>query len=329
MTKEGENTFKECEDGGEDIKIMPPCKKLKTSSENEKNLKDSTDVEVTEEKNSTAVEETSSPAKPATVVPLIDICSTLPFPENQNPQRIEVKWNLEPIVDKNATSTDGNNTDNIETRWWAANLLPHDGTSYHILHDDGCDGAEEETTTSVNPTEKNEDENHQTTQEQTQKNIHISSAKLPVRVLDYDPYVAGGFDEREISRVVFLSNHSIMDIDTQLTLWFRIEGSNWDEGMPSDQEKLQSRDKTNSTTINNNSEGQIRDILDDVLKSALEKTGMNQKMNNLTAAQQCYMADRIVKAKERLLTKLMSSQSNHSKESGSAPQDITPEYVKR
>lgn len=155
-----------------------------------------------------------------------------------------------------------------ESRWWGAKLLPHDGTSFHTLSDD------EDTADAV---------------------------RVPVRILDYDPYVAGGFEERDQHKVVFLNTHSLLDLGSNQPMWFRQEGSSWDEKM---EENSDPSTVSNSSNVN---EEAVLSVLDAVLKQALENSGMGKKMMSMSAAQQCYMADRIVKTKKKLLNKLITN----------------------
>lgn len=262
-------------------------------------------------KKSPTVQNTTK-TKATSEIPLIDVCSTLSQQLHKPVTRIEVKWD---IIPEDECTTLQQQESKKESRWWAANVIPHDDNSYHILRPD--------------PDDEDEDVDEQT----------ATAVKVPIRILDYDPYPEGGFLEREISNVVFLNEHSIMDLDTSQSLWFRVEGSNWEEGMPdtttTNEIHAALHPNTSSSTassggnplnqtvipLSTGEEG-LRSILDTVLATAMQKSGVQSKMNQMTAAQQCFMADRIVKAKERMLRKLMQTNREQGVE------EITPEHVR-
>ena len=259
------------------------------------------------------------------LIPLVDVWSQPPLSLKKT-TRIEVKWDL--ICDEQQSNQDVDfaNKNSKVSRWWGANLLPHDGKSFHILHGDPED-EEEKANENVHYDAVNREKSNS-----PQKNT--TSIKAPIRILDYDPYPDGGFLERDISSVIFLNQHSLMDINNLQSLWYRIEGSNWDEGMPDDEieteKEAESLTDFNGQSVHNGEqaisltgEDGLRNILDKVLETAMKKSGVQHKMMNMPAAQQCFMADRIVKAKERMLRKLMSTNTEKGVE------EITPEHVRK
>merc|ERR1711957_1077513 len=68
-------------------------------------------------------------------------------------------------------------------------------------------------------------------------------------------------------------------------------------------------------------------ILDTVLKTALSKSGVMSKMNDLHASQRCIVAEKIANAKEKLTQKLMEQLRND--DGASLATVITPDHVKK
>mmetsp|Transcript_40040 Transcript_40040/g.48800 ORF Transcript_40040/g.48800 Transcript_40040/m.48800 type:complete len:328 (+) Transcript_40040:181-1164(+) len=155
-----------------------------------------------------------------------------------------------------------------ETRWWGAKLLPHDGRMHTLSEVDG---------------------------------LGDDTVTVPLRVLDYDPYVAGGFTERSTAEVAFLNNHLLFEIATETHLSFRAEGSDWevDENAEADD------DTVISASSDGGKEEGLRSMIEAILQSAFVASGCSNKMETLSAAQQCFMAEKIRVTKESLINKMM------------------------
>jgi len=246
-------------------------------------------------------------------IPIIDVCATLTDSNNQPITRIQVKWDLH--VDNpsptttiprdestttssqtNDTTTEHTSTSNKKEIWWGATLLPHDGTSYHILRDESSE---------------NTDQN--------------SNIKVPLRTLDYDPYPSLGFTEPEIAQVVFTNHHSCMDIHTQQSFWFRAEGSNWTE----EQANCHQNDKEEELVSLTGEEG-LTSILDSVLTTTFDQNPLiQQKFQKMSRAQQCLISDKIRLVKEKMVEKLMQQSSSNGAEEKNSQREITPDDVKQ
>lgn len=307
-------------------------------------------------------------------IPIVDVLSTHSSlnQQSQTPSssqnngtqksRIEVKWEIIPEeVDQIMTQNPTMDLSSYKiSRWWGANLISHDGTSYHVLRPDPDDDDDIDDdlddTDNVNEKDAKTTPTAETNTTATTKSSASTTAstavKAPIYMLDYDPYPEGGFPHRELSHVIFLNQHSLMDVDTNQSLWFRWEGSDWEDHMPLLQDSSTTSSALLSTLHNNDhpesnsndiplegGENGLRSILDSVLAKALENSGIYTKMTTqMSAAQQCFMADRIHQAKERLLTKLMDTtahlssedgKNNNNSGGGNKVKEITPELVRK
>eukprot|EP00586_Coscinodiscus_wailesii_P002365 CAMPEP_0172479224 /NCGR_PEP_ID=MMETSP1066-20121228/3683_1 /TAXON_ID=671091 /ORGANISM="Coscinodiscus wailesii, Strain CCMP2513" /LENGTH=300 /DNA_ID=CAMNT_0013239501 /DNA_START=272 /DNA_END=1174 /DNA_ORIENTATION=+ len=154
-----------------------------------------------------------------------------------------------------------------ETRWWGAKLLPHDGRMRTLFEVDG---------------------------------LGDDPVTVPIRVLDYDPYVSGGFHERSTAEVVFLNDHLLYEMATDTYLSFRTEGSAWED------EDLDATGNTvTSVSCNGLKEYELRETFEVMLQSALISSGHLRKMKTLSAAQQYVMTEYIGIAKETLFENMI------------------------
>lgn len=237
--------------------------------------------------------ESSNASLPKTEVE--DVCLTLGLNAGD---RVEVLWTLHPDEEEEdgdnsgegtveaSSAKAGNNEGTPPTtngtitgthnRWWGATLLPHDGR-VHVLCPD----------------------------ENEEKNVQNSDAvTVPIRVLDYDPYPDGGFQERSKEDVAFLSAHSILNIGSGSSAYFRREGTDWEAPQNEDENDpmmMAADDLYVSATTPSSREDALRTVLDTVLARSLINMGAEKKMLGLTAAQRCVVAERIAQGKERLL----------------------------
>ena len=241
---------------------------------------------------------------------ILDVCASIGLKAGD---RVEVKWEVHFEEDEQGeggvganpragrTEVDGSAPPPLrsESRWWGASLLPYDGRTRSL--EDGDSG---------------------------------DSARAPLRLLNYDPYPPGGFDDRSEEEAVFLSDHVVMLQSGDRAHW-RKEGDPWE---PSTEEadlneegehrvdRDADADGAGNVTIDcpGGEEG-VRAVLDAVLQSALGKTGDRMKM--MSASQKALIAERIAKTKERLLVKLLEHAEGEG--DGSAGKVITPELVRR
>ena len=269
---------------------------------------------------------------------ILDLCPLRPG------DRIEVKWDLHVDVPVDAGSNDATGTDDgssstnnshktpvkqtVQTKtitlWWGAFLLPPDGRT-HLLTDDGGDFGSSPVPAPKKPAD---------------------AATVPVRTLDYDAMPHYGFPDRSLEDVVFLSDHTLLNMSSGTRAHYRKEGTNWE---PSHAEQIgedglcradlgqadtpaaaaapasdASTTASASPSVTVNGEDGIRTILDSVLLKAM--SGVSDQLGRLNPAQQRVVAAKIADAKEKLVTKMVQARDGTN---GSGGTVITPAYVKQ
>ena len=279
---------------------------------------------------------------------ILDLCPLRPG------DRIEVKWDLHVDVPvdagKNATGATGTDDSSnsshktpvkqqtVQTKtitmWWGAFLLPPDGRT-HVLTDDGGDFGASPVPTPKKPAD---------------------AATVPIRTLDYDAMPHYGFPDRSLEDVVFLSDHTLLNMSSGTRAHYRKEGANWE---PSDSEQIgedglcradygqadtpaaASASASTSTLasapdasgapaasaspcVTVDGEEGIRTVLDSVLLKAM--SGVSDQLGRLNPAQQRVVAAKIADAKEKLVTKMVEARDGSN---GSGGTVITPAYVKQ
>lgn len=247
--------------------------------------------------------------------------------------RIEVRWDLHfgdtTDTPDNVSANANVNTDNTDakinpessattatatpesitqTRWWGGTLLHSDGRM-HTLDDQGSN----------------------------------DMVQVPIRVIDYDPYIEGGFPDRSLEDVCFLTDHSLLNMgssESESRMWWRKESDTWMPSSDMDEEERKlmygpvspSRGQNNSNSAaaasnmsddeisvtSTSREDALKVVLNTVLQGALQKAGIGEKMNQLHPSQQSFMAEKIARAKEKLAENLMK-QLNNSGAAATAP----------
>jgi len=198
-----------------------------------------------------------------------DVCESL------NIDRLEVLWCIAPpsdedeAVDEKVLTPDLMGAHTTEKRWWGATLLPLEVPSRYYTFSGEEDDSES------------------------------SYVAVPIRHLLYDSYVEGGFLETSLNEVAFISDRLVYDIELGDHLVFRREGSTWE---PSDEDATADSTTADADIEIVNSADNARDsllpVLESVLSAVLEK--YQSKMALLTAERQHWIADCVVRAKERL-----------------------------
>jgi hypothetical protein len=211
---------------------------------------------------------------------IVDIAQALSLEPGS---RIEVQWDLHfdtDVVDDTEDQIDQKEAadaqiDTKQTRWWGGTLL-HADTRVHTLQD----GRDELT--------------------------------VPIRVIDYDPYIEGGFPDRSLEDVCFLTDHSLLNIASDSRSYWRKEGDTWEPNTDMDEEErtimtegADAGDDDDISVSSTSKEDALRAVLDAVLQSAMQKAGIMSKMMKLEASQRSIMAEKIAKAKKKLTDKLL------------------------
>jgi hypothetical protein len=247
---------------------------------------------------------------------IVDIAQTLDLKPGD---RIEVQWDLH--FDEPSTAAPVDTVSRKQTRWWGGILL-HPDSRTRTLQDDN-------------------DHEHGHDQSQSQIKDEVT---VPIRVIDYDPYLEGGFPERSLEDVCFLSDHSLLNVASETRAYWRKEGEVWEPALDTDAEERVlmeglppsvSADQMNAngnlsddeiSVASTSKEDALKVVLDTVLMNAMNKAGIMGKMTQLEASQQSLMAEKIAGAKEMLTQKLMEqlNNTNGNSISESGVDDSTP-----
>jgi hypothetical protein len=256
--------------------------------------------------------------EPSSSLELIDVAQSL---DMEPGTRIQVRWDIDYEDEQTKTIQQ-------EIKWWSGTLLPHDGRLTTL-------GDSDLSTTPCASSAAPEQES--------------SQIQIPIRVIDYDPYPERGFHEQSLEDVGFLSNHSLLNMDTLSRTCWRKEGETWEEsneeevdlvrtpqeacvvmGLPAGLTEGHRPDHEDDDTISVASatpEDALRTVVNTVLKTALVKSGVETKLKNMDAAMQAQMATKIANAKEKLIEKLLKVTSKV--EGGeSAFNVVTPQHIK-
>lgn len=248
--------------------------------------------------------------EPGSPLEVIDVAQSL----NLEPgARIQVRWDIDYEDERTKAMKH-------EMKWWSATLLPHDGRLTTL-----------------------EDPDTSTTPEEASSQIQI-----PVRVIDYDPYPERGFHKQSLEEVGFLSNHSLLNLDTLTRTCWRTEGDAWQEsnqesdlvrtpqeacvvmGLPpglAEGNRSEHGDGDTISVASASQEDALRTVVNTVLQTALVKSGVEIKLKTMDAGMQAQMATKIANAKEQLIEKLLKV-TGEVKVGESALNVVTPEHIK-
>eukprot|EP00978_Attheya_sp_CCMP212_P031983 scaffold122884_cov51-Attheya_sp.AAC.2 len=245
------------------------------------------EVSPDKKQNSEASTSTSSSAIPtstssaAAAEPVSDVCEMV---ELKLGDRVQVMWevHMDNIIGENpdAAAAAAVGASSSHKHWWTATLLLKDDRTHELVADDD--------------------------------DVDDKPVVVPIRTLDYDPYPQGGFPERSLEDVCFLSEHSILNVSSESNAYYRKEGDNWEptddyeerimEAVEADTAEAESQLVSGNGA---NKEESMRFILDTVLQASLASTGGHTKMQHMNPAQRLAVAEKIATAKERLLERIM------------------------
>lgn len=265
----------------------------------------------------------SSTATKEKVIEILDVAETIGLKPGT---RVEVRWDLS-FDDNEKVDINDNNIDNdkkdadtgeqndnsttqrSETRWWGGTLLPDDGRTFTINNDN-------------------------------------DEVTVPLRSIDYDPYLPS-FPDRSIEDVCFLSPHFLLNVSSDSRSCWRLEGDTWE---PSEEDEDEDNGETFifdsiPNTERGSSEGDIddeisvasasqedglREVLDTILRNALQTSGVMEKMKSLEPSLQSTMAEKIATTKDKLVEKMLAKLNNDgaNNQGNGIDNVITPELVK-
>ena len=181
--------------------------------------------------------------------------------------RLEVMWDLEEDV---ITSSPVFEQVEKSSRWWGATLLPpSDPVETHLLTDP---------------------ENGDT-------------ALMVVRVLDYDPYPEGGYPESSPTKIVFVADNLIYDLDCEESCVFRREGEEYEP-------PLNSVDPINNPVPSSTPEVLFEasldgatSLIDGMLSSAI--ASVMSKFEKVDAARQAVIGEIIGESRQTMIEALL------------------------
>ena len=124
-----------------------------------------------------------------------------------------------------------------------------------------------------------------------------------------------GFDERALEQVAFVSDKTLLNLNSEEIMIYRKEG---EASPPPSPTPLEEEEKQL------NPEG-LRDLMQSIMVSSLEKCGL--RYNSLPMDKKQMMADRMRTMKDKLYEKLMGEMEKI--ESGGGKKVITGEMVRR
>jgi hypothetical protein len=125
--------------------------------------------------------------------------------------------------------------------------------------------------------------------------------------------------------VAFLSESRLLNLSSDEIMLFRKVGdpSPPPSPVPSDDEEIGNEGSVIARDFNGPDE--IRSYMNELMQRCLKKTGIDEKMNRMAASQQLIIAEKINRAKEVLLEKIM----NETDKLETGVKVITAEMVKR
>jgi len=256
---------------------------------------------------------------------IVDIAAQLNF---QPGEHIEVKWTIndddsdddendeKKEDDKNTTSkahddkkkdTNDNDTESTKgiTVWWSATLSSKT-QNIHTLTD-----------------EEMEEREGGVVDTRMQK---LTSVKVPIYQLNYAPLEEHGFDCHSMEEVAFISNHVLLNLSTDEMMTFRKVGEPSPPSSPvhPSMEDSTVDDDHSSIAKEFATQDEIGQFMNKLMQQCLKNTGMDERMKSMSASERLVVAERIAKAKEGFLDKMMKETEKMDGE-----KVITAEVVQR
>lgn len=155
------------------------------------------------------------------------------------------------------------------------------------------------------------------------------SVNVPIYKLNYSPLEEHGFDSHSLEDVAFISNKTLLNLSTDEMMTFRRVGEPSPPSSPKPMNDgnmtANSAPDTSAIATSFNGQDEIRLFMNGLMQRCLTNTGMDAKMKRLPASEQLAMAERIAKAKERMLERMMKE----TDKMGSGNKVITADVVRK
>lgn len=125
-----------------------------------------------------------------------------------------------------------------------------------------------------------------------------------------------GFESHSLEEVAFISDKTLLNLSTDEIMIFRKEGEKSPPSSPIPSEMLEEEAggaasaaaaaiDTSAIAMDCNGQEEVRKLMEQIMENCLKSTGMDKRMKSMSAYDQRNIADRINKAKEGMLDKLM------------------------
>mmetsp|Transcript_18436 Transcript_18436/g.39613 ORF Transcript_18436/g.39613 Transcript_18436/m.39613 type:complete len:288 (+) Transcript_18436:156-1019(+) len=242
--------------------------------------------------------------KALSAMEVVDVAAELSF---QPGDRIEVKWTIndddseEEGQENNELKGKAENGENAKciSVWWPATL---------------CGKTDEMHTLSYEERQESEVAHDLT-----------PDVKVPIYKLNYAPLEEHGFETHSLEDVAFISNQTLLNLSTDEMMTFRKVGEPSPPSSPSPNEEEIA--KVDESAISREFDGQdeVGSFMNQLMQQCLKNTGMDEKMKSLPKSQQLIMAERIQKAKDGFLGKMMEE----TDKMGPGNKIITADVVRR
>lgn len=157
--------------------------------------------------------------------------------------------------------------------------------------------------------------------------LHKSpGVQVPIYTLNYAPLEEHGFDTHSLEDVAFISNRTLLNLSTDEMMTFRKSGEPSPPSSPTPDD-TGGKMNTSESVISREfaSQDEMGDFINQLMQQCLTSTGMAEKMTSLPASEQLIIAERIKKAKEGFLSKIIEE----TDKMGAGNKVITGEVVKR
>lgn len=133
---------------------------------------------------------------------------------------------------------------------------------------------------------------HTLTPQEEKKDVQI-----PIYTLNYAPLEELGFETHSLEDVAFISNRTLLNLSTNEMMTFRKPGEPSPPPSPTPREAVMAREFA--------SPDEMGSFMNHLMQQCLKSTGMDEKMDNMPAAERLLVAERITRAKEGLFAKMM------------------------
>ncbi|KAL7551741.1 hypothetical protein ACHAWF_014928 [Thalassiosira exigua] len=240
---------------------------------------------------------------------IIDVVTKLSI---KTGEKVEVKWTIngdddsqeeggkkgEGSAEKTDANGDKEESENAVSVWWLATLRGKTGNMYTLTDE------ERDENSGANASDK------------------AGVVKVPIYNLAYVPMPEHGFDSISLEEVAFVSNQTLLNLSTDELMTFRKHGEKSPPPSPTtDIEEMAPSEISKEF----NGPDEMKSFMDQVMQQCLKSTGMDQKMKSMPFSDQQVIAERIQRAKDGMMEKIMEE----TDKMGAGKKVITADVVRR